>query len=125
VERPRRAVLIAVIGVLVWLLALGLGAWPAMLATLGWPLPVRVALILLAAAPVAFAMGMPFPLGLGRMGRGPFLPWAWALNGAFSVVATPLANLLAVQHGFSLVLSVAGLMYALAALSFPNPRSAS
>jgi hypothetical protein len=30
-----------------------------------------------------------------------------------------------VQHGFSLVLSVAGLMYALAALSFPNPRSAS
>lgn len=125
VQRPRRAVWIAVIGVLAWLLALGLGAWPAMLATLGWALPLRVALVLLAAAPVAFAMGMPFPLGLGRMGRGPFLPWAWALNGAFSVVATPLANLLAVQHGFSLVLGVAGLMYAVAALCFPHPRSAS
>jgi hypothetical protein len=125
VQRPRRAVWIAVISVLAWLLALGLGAWPTMLATLGWPLPMRVALVLLAAAPVAFAMGMPFPLGLGRMRRGPFLPWAWALNGAFSVVATPLANLLSVQHGFSLVLGVAGLMYAVAALSFPNPRSAS
>ncbi|GAB0120226.1 spermidine synthase family protein [Acidisoma sp. 7E03] len=125
IQRPRRAMWIAVIGVLAWLLVLRLGAWPAMLATLDWALPLRVVLVLLAAAPVAFAMGMPFPLGLGRMGRGPFLPWAWALNGAFSVVATPLANLLAVQHGFSLVLGAAGLMYAVAALCFPHPRSAS
>ena len=50
-------------------------------------------------APVSLALGLPFPLGLARMGRGGFLPWAWGLNGAFSVVATPLANLIALQGG--------------------------
>ncbi|GAB0114885.1 hypothetical protein [Acidisoma sp. C75] len=122
---PRRAVLLAVATVLVWLLLLRLFAWPVMLATLGWPLPLRLLLILLAAGPAAFAMGLPFPLGLGRVGRGPFLPWAWALNGAFSVVATPLANLIAVTHGFDVVLTAAALLYGVAALSFPSARSAS
>ena len=31
--------------------------------------------------------------------HGAVLPWAWGLNGAFSVVATPLANLLAREWG--------------------------
>jgi hypothetical protein len=70
-------------------------------------------------------MGLPFPLGLGRVGHGPFLPWAWALNGAFSVVATPLANLLALERGFTVVLSAAALLYGVAALSFPSARSKS
>lgn len=125
VGRPRRAVAIAALCVIAWALAMRFGAWPAMLATLGWPLGVRAALVLLAAAPVAFAMGLPFPLGLGRVGRGPFLPWAWALNGAFSVVATPLANLLALERGFTVVLSAAALLYGVAALSFPSARSKS
>ncbi len=122
---PRRAIWVAAGGVLVWLLLMRIGAWPAMLATLGWPLPARLALVLLAVFPVAFAMGLPFPLGLARIGRGPFLPWVWALNGAFSVVATPLANLLSLEFGFSVVLSAAALLYALAALSFPNARTVS
>lgn len=125
VDRPRRAVWIAALCVVAWAVAMRLGAWPAMLATLGWRLPARAALVLLAAGPIAFAMGMPFPLGLGRVGRGPFLPWAWALNGAFSVVATPLANLLALERGFAVVLSAAALLYGLAALSFPGARSES
>ena len=50
-------------------------------------------------APVSVALGLPFPLGLSRMGHGGFLPWAWGLNGAFSVVATPLANLIAIKVG--------------------------
>lgn len=125
IGRPHRAVVIAALCVIAWALAMRLGAWPAMLATLGWPLALRAALVLLAASPVAFAMGLPFPLGLGRVGRGPFLPWAWALNGAFSVVATPLANLLALERGFAVVLSVAALLYGVAALSFPARRSES
>ncbi len=125
IGRPRRAVVIAAFCVIAWALAMRLGAWPAMLATLGWPLAARAALVLLAACPVAFAMGMPFPLGLGRVGRGPFLPWAWALNGAFSVVATPLANLVALERGFAVVLSGAALLYGVAALSFPAARSES
>jgi hypothetical protein len=125
VGRPRRAVWIVAIVVVAWAAAMQLGAWPAMLATLGWPLAARAALVLIASAPIAFGMGMPFPLGLGRVGRGPFLPWAWALNGAFSVVATPLANLLALERGFAVVLSAAALFYGVAALSFPRARSES
>lgn len=121
----RRAVVIAAAVVVAWAIAMRLGAWPAMLATLGWPAAVRAGLVLLVACPVAFAMGMPFPLGLGRVGRGPFLPWAWALNGAFSVVATPAANLLALGHGFGAVLSAAALLYGVAALCFPAARSPS
>jgi hypothetical protein len=50
------------------------------------------------------------------------LPWAWALNGAFSVVATPLANLLARGWGFSAVLLVAAAFYALALFTMPVPQ---
>jgi len=65
---------------------------------------------------------LPFPLGLSRMGAGGFLPWAWALNGAFSVVSTPLANLIALRMGYSRVLLAALLLYVTCLIAFPNPR---
>lgn len=34
-------------------------------------------------APLAFCMGIPFPLGLSRLISGQ-IPWAWAINGASS-----------------------------------------
>ena len=91
------------------------------LATIGWPLAVRLILLVLLLAPLSFALGMPFPMGLaeaGKKGHG-FLPWAWALNGAFSVIATPLANLIATELGFRFLLSGAAILYGLAWLSFP------
>ncbi len=77
------------------------GLLPAMLATLDWPWLAAGRLVVAAVAPVSLALGMPFPLGLARTGSGPMLPFAWAVNGAFSVVATPLANLLATQGGLT------------------------
>jgi hypothetical protein len=56
------------------------------------------------------------------MGHDRFLPWAWGLNGAFSVVSTPLANLLALQFGYDRVLLAALLLYVLCAATFPNSR---
>jgi hypothetical protein len=64
---------------------------------------------------------MPFPMGLAeaaKKGRG-FLPWAWALNGAFSVIATPLANLIATEVGFRFLIGGAAILYGLAWVSFP------
>jgi hypothetical protein len=74
---------------------------------------------------VSVAMGLPFPLGLNRAGTGGFLPWAWGLNGAFSVVATPLANLLARESGFSRVLFCAAILYGIALITFPTMRKTS
>ena len=73
-------------------------------------------------APVSVALGLPFPLGLARAGAssGALLPWAWALNGAFSVVATPLANLIAVQSGFDRLLVLAAVLYVIVLRRLPS-----
>ncbi len=109
-------------GAILGILGLCLAVLPAViLATIGWPLPVRLGLLALLIGPLSFALGMPFPLGLaeaGKTGRG-FLPWAWALNGAFSVIATPMANLIATELGFRFLLGGAAVLYGLAWLSFP------
>jgi hypothetical protein len=91
-------------------------------ATLGLPWVVRASLVLAVVAPVSLALGLPFPLGLARTGSGGLLPWAWALNGAFSVVATPLANLIAREAGFSRVLLSAAVLYVIALVTFPATR---
>ena len=111
--------------VLLWCLAVLLLLEPAILGSLDWPFPVRAALLLLLIAPVSVALGLPFPLGLSRAGTGGFLPWAWGLNGAFSVVATPLANLIAREFGFSRVLFCAAILYGVALVTFPAMRKTS
>lgn len=69
-------------------------------------------------APLACLMGMPFPLGLARVGRESedLLPWAWGINGCASVVASILATLLAIHFGFAVVVSLAVALYLLAPL---------
>ncbi|MBV8913646.1 MAG: hypothetical protein JOZ05_11480 [Acetobacteraceae bacterium] len=97
---------------------------PFLLATLSLPWIARVGVLLAIIAPVSVALGMPFPLGLARAGAvgGSLLPWAWALNGAFSVVATPLANLIAVQSGFDRLLVFAFMLYVIVFLTYPSFR---
>jgi hypothetical protein len=107
---------------LAWTAVVLFGLEPAMLASLGLPWAVRAFLVLLVVAPVSAALGLPFPLGLTRAGTGGFLPWAWGLNGAFSVVATPLANLVAREAGFSRVLLAAAILYGTALICFPSIR---
>ncbi|GEM_PF-298483 len=91
---------------------------------LAWPDPAKIALAVGIAAPLGFCMGMPFPLALStyRGARCPFIPWAWSVNGALSVVATPLANLLAVSCGYSWVFYASLVLYALAGLLAPTRR---
>lgn len=123
--RPGRALVLAVLVALGCTALAAAFARPAVLAALDWPLAARVALLVLALAPLSLALGMPFPLGLDRFqaAHPGMLPWGWALNGAFSVVATPLANLLG--HGFGIpFLLLAGLAcYILAILTWPRSRT--
>jgi hypothetical protein len=118
----RGAITMASLLVIGWTGAMLVGLQPLMLATLGAPVGIRLVLFLAVTAPVGLLLGLFFPLGLARVGQGGALPWAWALNGAFSVLATPLANLIAREFGFSRVLLCAALMYGLAALAFPAAR---
>ncbi len=77
----------------------------------------RILLSIVLIAPLAFFMGMPFPLGLRRVAeRAPdFVPWAWGINGFASVISAVLATLLAVHFGFTAVIVLAILLYIVAA----------
>jgi hypothetical protein len=123
--KPLQAMAVVVAVVLIWCAGVLLFLQPLILASLDWPFFARAGLLLLLIAPVSVAMGLPFPLGLNRAGTGGFLPWAWGLNGAFSVVATPLANLIARESGFSRVLFCAAILYGVALITFPAMRKSS
>ena len=75
-----------------------------------WPLGLRLAAALVLIAPLAFAMGLPFPLGLRRFGTrsAALVPWAWGVNGCASVLASPLAMIIAMQWGFVLTANGGG-----------------
>ncbi|HET8995719.1 MAG TPA: hypothetical protein VFN42_03545, partial [Acetobacteraceae bacterium] len=122
--RARMSLTVAGGLVLVWCAAVAAGLPPAILATLDWPWAARVALLTLVLAPASLAMGLPFPLGLSAIGEGAELAWAWGLNGAFSVLATPLAHLVAREWGFHTVILAAALLYLLAVASFPAAPAA-
>ncbi len=68
-------------------------------------------------APLAFAMGMPFPLGLSLIWASarPLVPWAWGVNGCASVLSALLASLIAMRLGINLVVLTAAVLYAAAA----------
>jgi hypothetical protein len=119
---PRRGIALAALVTAAWTTAVLTALQPAILSTLDAPWAVRGALVLAVAAPVSFALGLPFPLGLSRLGSGGALPWAWGLNGAFSVVATPLANLIAREAGYRLLLLCACALYIVAFAAFPVAR---
>jgi hypothetical protein len=82
----------------------------------------KIALSVALIAPLAFAMGMPFPLGLASVATQAetLLPWAWGINGFASVVAAILATVLAIHLGFNAVVMLALLLYGAAALVFPQ-----
>lgn len=124
VHRPKLATALAAVLVAAWCF----GAWrfgqTLLMDRIDLPFTLRALLVLLVAAPPSLALGLPFPMGLSRVGDGPALPWAWGLNGAFSVVATPLANLIAREAGFSWLLIAAAGLYLIAALTIPPARRA-
>ena len=83
------------------------------------PIHGRALVALTLIAPLAFLMGMPFPLGLGLVSdAAPGLaPWAWGVNGCASVVGAVLASLLALHIGFSGLLWAAIALYLAAGLT--------
>jgi hypothetical protein len=86
---------------------------PLLRATLSLPLSGRITLAILVLTPPAVVMGMPFPLGLRLLNRlhSAEVPWAWGINGCFSVVGAAMATLIAVEVGYSLLLVLAAGAY--------------
>lgn len=89
---------------------------------MSWPILARIVVTLILIMPLAFCMGLPFPLALDRLGRdaSELIPWAWGVNGCASVISAVLATLLAIHFGFSFVIIAALVLYLFAALSLPS-----
>ena len=117
---PLAPVAVAVVGIAVVALAYLVVLPPLFAALAPAPDAVKIALSAVLIAPLAFCMGMPFPLGLARLATDApgWIPWAWAINGCASVVSAVLATLLAIHLGFTAVVALAVVLYAVAAVAF-------
>lgn len=85
------------------------------------PLPyaVELCILLLIVACPALFMGMPFPLGLRIQAliEEKNVAWAWGINASMSVISAALAALLSADAGFSAVLLMAAVSYAVSLIS--------
>jgi spermidine synthase len=93
-------------------------------ATLSLALPWRVLVSLLLIAPMGFVLGMPFPRALRIVGEEApgLVPWAWGVNGFFTVIGSVAAVILGMAFGFRATLAIAAACYlvALAAIILPE-----
>jgi hypothetical protein len=109
----------------VCLIVAGLGAAAAFIlprlvpALLPLDISARVAIAVAIIVPFGLAMGMPFPQGLQRTGRGalPAPPFYWGLNGITSVISSIGTVITAVLFGFQAAMLAGGACYLLAAVA--------
>jgi len=71
---------------------------------------IKMLFTVLLISPLAFVMGMPFPLGLRAINQQ-IIPWALAVNGSASVLSAIMATLIALSTGYSFILVLAALLY--------------
>jgi len=92
---------------------------PLFSGTIAAPLPARIAISVAAIFPLAFTMGMLFPIGIRLIAKesGDLVPWAWATNGCFSVLGIFGARIIALFMGFSRALMLGLVAYALVSAS--------
>jgi MFS family permease len=86
---------------------------------LGWSLLARVLVSVLILCPLGILLGMPFPSGLRIIAAEvpALVPWAWGVNGFFTVIGTVGALILGMAFGFKAVLVVAAACYLIALAS--------
>jgi predicted membrane-bound spermidine synthase len=116
-ENVRARLLAALFGVALLGLAAIVTLPPLIRAAIGATLAARVALAVALMFPAGLLMGVPLPAGVRLLARGrpELLPWAWAMNGALSVLGATLAVFIAMNWGFSVTLLAGAAVYAGAA----------
>ncbi|HVT82280.1 MAG TPA: hypothetical protein VHM90_16680 [Phycisphaerae bacterium] len=119
---PDRTVRGAAIAICIFGIGFLLALDPWLSLTQSWNVAARCAIAACTIAPLSFAMGNFFPLGLTRTAESQpaVVPWAWAINGFASVLAASAAPLLAMQFGFSWLVIIAMSCYILACVIFPR-----
>jgi hypothetical protein len=115
--REARRTLIAALAAACVLIALAAFALQPLLAALiDLPFAARVAVTIALIAPPALLLGTAMPIGLARLRdrHASAIPWAWAINGVSSVLASVLAVAVAISWGFRAVTLLALACYLVA-----------
>jgi len=91
---------------------------------LGQSIILQIIFVILTVGFPSLFLGMYFPLGMSQLSgdKEYFIPWAWSINGAFSVISSVLAKILFVAYGFNIVLAIAGIIYLFAWFVFPYKK---
>lgn len=78
----------------------------------------KIFLMLIIILPLGFFMGIPFPRGLEiiKIKHTKILPWAWGINGFFSVISILTTSIISIIFGFNAVLILASIIYLSAGL---------
>ncbi len=120
-KKYRKVIAFAAIASLSFIYFVGLRKF--FLQTMSLPDWTKILISLGLIAPLAFFMGIPFPLGLTKINQEKpnLVPWAWGINGCASVISSILATTLAVSWGFTVVGALAILFYTFAWLIYPAP----
>jgi hypothetical protein len=93
--------------------ALAFLASPISESGVGWPLALKIVVTVALVAPAGFLMGMPFPIGLARLGAlyPRAVRWAWALNAAASVLGSAAAVFFAIYLGLRATVLLGAALY--------------
>jgi hypothetical protein len=83
-----------------------------------WSRPIRILVAVAFLLPLGLLLGMPLPSGIRLLGeqRPGVLAWAWAINGALSVLGATLAIHVAISYGFARVALIGAIVYACAGI---------
>jgi hypothetical protein len=90
--------------------------------TIGFALPGKIIISLILLFPMSTLLGMPFPTGIKTLGResANFIPWAWGVNGFFTVIGSVVTIILSMALGFKVVIVLAALFYLAALFLLPG-----
>jgi spermidine synthase len=92
--------------------------------TIQWPLAARMIMTLLLLCPLGVLLGFPFPTGIKAVSSesSSFIPWAWGVNGFFTVIGSVGAVILGMMFGFKVVILLAAVCYLAGMLLLPKNR---
>jgi spermidine synthase len=89
---------------------------PIIYSVIAEPFEAKAAVSIAILTPIGFLMGMPLPTGMRllKVHRPEYIPWMWAVNGAFSVLGAVLAVILGIVYGSSTAMILGILIYLVA-----------
>ncbi len=99
--------------------------FPHLLALGGLPFALRVTLVFALIVPVGLCLGAFLPTALERLklSAPAYVPWAWGMNGVFSVLAPVLSVAVSMTWGINALLIAALPVYLLASFSLPDAEA--